>query len=432
MLTKFFTKLKKRWVVILVLLVAIPAAAFGAEYAYDTFRAYKTQVSTITKFGQTITIDGTKGDGYDHLVPTKTEEGFLSFISSSIGRLITGSCSADCTGKTCGQLNGCGNVCVNQTCGTGYTCSATGVCTANNTCGGKNCGLDTSGNVCGTCGAGKYCNNGYCEACSCDISDCGVDQCGNVCGDGSCFSPRKCLQAWSGGKAFSKCVFCTPNCVKGLCGSDGCGGYCGCEPGTACDGKTCIPCEPKCDGRVCGDDGCGGVCGECKEGESCVDNNYCSPTCTPKKCDGTFCGNDGCGGTCSCGSGKICGTDSKCYDCDAEKNCEGKSPCSSDGCGGTCGGVFCDTNKGDFCNEFLGECQPCTCDGKDCGDDGCGRACPNNCSEEQVCASPGGEGYLNYVCVECPNDGRQCGYSDCGRYYGPCDGGKNCIDGYCE
>lgn len=424
MLTKFFTKLKKRWVVILVLLVAIPAAAFGAEYAYDTFRAYKNQVSTITKFGRTITLDGTKGDGYDHLVPTKTEEGFLSFINSRIGQLISGSCSSDCTGKACGALNGCGEKCINQTCGAGYTCSALGVCTATNTCGTKNCGLDAAGNVCGTCAGGSYCNNGYCEPCSCIGGNCGYNQCGQPCG--SCTSPMECL--FNGSGYF--CTACTPNCDGLTCGSDGCGGFCACKEGMACDGKNCFACTPKCDGKKCGDDGCGGTCGSCdtKAGETCID--FSCQKCIPKSCDGSFCGDDGCGGSCSCGEGKICGADSKCYDCDPAANCEGKAPCAPDGCGGTCGGKICD--KGFVCNIFT-DCQPCTCDGKECGDDGCGNLC-GECPdpEGQICAPLTGEEYLNSMCVDCPNEGLKCGYSECGRYYGPCGTGENCVDGECK
>lgn len=424
MLTKILSKLKKYWIVILIVVVIAPALAFAADYALDTFRVYNTQISTISKFGRTITLDGTKGDGYDHLVPTKTEEGFLSFINSRIGQLISGSCSSDCTGKACGALNGCGEKCINQTCGAGYTCSEVGVCTATNTCGTKNCGLDSSGNVCGTCAVNSYCNNGYCQACSCGSSNCGNNQCGQSCG--SCTSPMECVLNTGG---YLNCVACTPKCDGTTCGSDGCGGYCGCREKEACSGGKCVPCTPKCDGKKCGDDGCGGSCGSCdtKAGESCI--NYSCQACTPKACDGKVCGDDGCGGTCSCGKEKICGADSQCYDCDPVANCDGKADCAPDGCGGTCGGKTCDA--GQVCNVFAG-CQECTCDEKECGDDGCGNPCGSCDPAEQICSSPWGEEYMKYRCVECPDEGLKCGYSECGRYYGPCGTKENCVNGECK
>lgn len=49
---------------------------------------------------------------------------------------------------------------------------------------------------------------------------------------------------------------CTPVCAGKPCGSDdGCGGTCGCAPGSLCHGGICRPCDVICDGNgtACGD-----------------------------------------------------------------------------------------------------------------------------------------------------------------------------------
>jgi len=68
---------------------------------------------------------------------------------------------------------------------------------------------------------------------------------------------------------------CVPTCGEGYCGSDGCGGECFCA-GVA---ETCFEnacCIPACDGVACGPmaDGCGGECG-CSEGQLCGDEGSC-------------------------------------------------------------------------------------------------------------------------------------------------------------
>ena len=445
MLNKFLSFFGKYWIAIIALVVVVPFSVFAAEQiGGKTYTKNSAIVSpnsgivTLTYFSKSITIDTSKLSGskyykagFSLLVPNATEAEFSSFLSSSFAAVLTGSCSSDCTGKACGALNGCGNVCKTGTCSTsGYTCSEAGVCTCVNTCGTKNCGVDTCGNVCGggTCADGSYCDNGTCATCSCTGDNCGFDQCGNACG--TCVSPRKCVQSWDK-DIFYQCIFCTANCAEGKCGSDGCGGYCGCEIGKACDATKgiCGPCSAKCDSKECGDDGCGGSCGTCKAGNICVAGKC--EVCEPAVCDGTTCGDDGCGGTCSCGEGMVCGVNSKCYACDPSANCVGKSDCAPDGCGGTCGGKVCD--EGMICNQFAG-CQACSCDGKSCGGDGCGEKSCGSCdTATQICTAPWGTAdYLNYNCVDCPNDGRECGYSECGRYYGPCTDGKTCIDGGCK
>lgn len=55
-------------------------------------------------------------------------------------------------------------------------------------------------------------------------------------------------------------VSCTPSCLPNTCGSDGCGGTCGCAAGAVCQTElTC--CTPNT--NTCGPDGCGGNRGPC-------------------------------------------------------------------------------------------------------------------------------------------------------------------------
>lgn len=101
-------------------------------------------------------------------------------------------------------------------------------------------------------------------------------------------------------------------------------------------------CVPDCAGRECGSDGCGSTCGHCPSGSDCV-ASICvlNVGCTPgvRQCAGTVaieCDDSGSGWQSveDCAqSGKSCqfGYCSGCV-----QNCDGKS-CGDDGCGGSCG-----------------------------------------------------------------------------------------------
>jgi hypothetical protein len=116
------------------------------------------------------------------------------------------------------------------------------------------------------------------------------------------------------------------------------------------DDLTC--CQPECgDGAECGEDGCGGVCGLCEGGPwvVCVLGQcVCKGTVCPKAC---------------CSQDEICDKQGSC--CTAQ--CQGKQ-CGDNGCGGVCG--LCPA--GGMCLD--GKCPP---PGKTCNDgntapwDGC-------------------------------------------------------------
>ena len=104
--------------------------------------------------------------------------------------------------------------------------------------------------------------------------------------------------------------------------------------------------------------------------------------------------------------------------------CDGKV-CGDDGCGGECG--TCDAGK--KCSDDQTECEDCTadCTDKICGDDGCGGTCDPGCGADEMCAA-------DQKSCDCKPDcdGKDCGDDGCGGECGPCTGGKACIANKCE
>jgi len=77
------------------------------------------------------------------------------------------------------------------------------------------------------------------------------------------------------------------------------------------------------------------------------------------------------------------------YACGCEPDCDGKM-CGNDGCGGSCG--TCNFNE--ICTSTTQQCCARQCTNKNCGSDGCGGdcgSCPQGefCSDDQVCVFPG-------------------------------------------
>ncbi len=211
-------------------------------------------------------------------------------------------CAPVCSGKHCGDSDGCGGTCSGP-CLNGLSCCAN-ACVA--------LGSDTS--HCGTCGkscaADETCSAGTCgTTCTpnCTGKRCGSDGCGGLCGSACPSDNPVCIQG--------TCQACAPNCPAGAaCGdSDGCGGRC---PGTCASGTCtagyCSTCVPSCVGKACGAaDGCGGKCttGSCKGG-TCGSDGTCGASCVPN-CAGKACGSNGCGGSCGiCVWPEICGDSS--------------------------------------------------------------------------------------------------------------------------
>ena len=84
--------------------------------------------------------------------------------------------------------------------------------------------------------------------------------------------------------------------------------------------------------------------------------------------------------------------------------CDGKE-CGDNGCGGQCG--MCGEGKRCNISTFVCECLP-NCDGKTCGDDGCGRTC--KCQNAGDVCNP-----ETKICECVPNcGGKVCGSDGCG------------------
>ena len=277
---------------------------------------------------------------------------------------------------------------------------------------------------------------------SCDGLECG-EYCGVNCG--SCPETEVCY--------LYQC--CVPQCDGKECGPNGCGGPCGeCGPGDECAAGSCVECKPKCEGKVCGPDGCGGECGVCKSQGQCVEGQCVADSCLGA-CGGQsqfecFCDNqclelndccpdfcevcpdvceepeDNCNGIgwTGCCDGKVikyCDNgELKEQDCTTDPKCGWKTgqqnyyDCGTDGAEDPSGDNPLDCSK---------VCQG-DCEGKDCGDDGCGGSCgdcagPSEiCTDQAVCCTP--------VC-----DGKECGPGGCGGNCGECEEGLNCDGGMC-
>ena len=244
----------------------------------------------------------------------KTTTGNLAdtYYTDSAEEEISENCTADCTGKECGD-NGCGGVCGTCSASTPYcvqgecsaeageeencTCAAT-TCigsTCDNGIGGSclgelqsdcnnnqiMCGTSLNGcGSCGTCDTGYYCNEGICSP-NCLLSDCGTRECGPLPGKSYC-GTNFCGSCTIGGEtcndSIGVCFTCVPDCSGRECGVDPvCGtscGSCNSTAGETCNvtSGVCSVCVPDCSGKECGTESvCGSICGTCDTaaGEYC-------------------------------------------------------------------------------------------------------------------------------------------------------------------
>lgn len=368
-------------------------------------------------------------------------------------------CTPGCAGKACGS-DGCGGQC--GECQGSDECVA-GQCVAcQPDCAGKECGPDSCGGTCGECAGEAECMEGACVLYSCVGScggqspfDCYCDnQCmefGDCCDD-VCFACPDVCEGGCNGIGWEGC--CDGETVKWCqndelyeedcsgkpaCGWDQKEGYYTCETTGGVDPAGEHPlscadvCFPNCFGKECGDDGCGGSCGDCLgKWAVCTSEGHCCES----SCKDKVCGSDGCGGSCglceeglSC-DGTVCveGIPAGCYQSEDA------------GCGG-CGCEACVVDKDDYCGQqswdslcatmcadLCGADCPCIsdCDGKECGDDGCGSIC-GECEEGLFCT---GAGKCSDECFgSCA--GKECGDDGCSESCGECKTGQHCSEGQC-
>ncbi|TNF29614.1 MAG: hypothetical protein EP329_15370 [Deltaproteobacteria bacterium] len=103
-------------------------------------------------------------------------------------------------------------------------------------------------------------------------------------------------------------------------------------------------------------------------------------------------------------------------------SCDGKV-CGDDGCGNSCGS--CASNA--TCE--AGQCvitPACTCGGAVCGFDNCGNSC-GTCPSGQTCNG----GQCSGGTTTCSCGGALCGYDNCGNLCGTCQSGWTCSGGTC-
>jgi hypothetical protein len=375
-------------------------------------------------------------------------------------------------------------------CGEGKVCHEQACCEAAENCAGLECGGDLCGGSCGKCDDGLDCTSDSCVDGLC-LFDIGPEAC--VIG-AACFTagllnlqnlcercePEANKEDWSTLEEGSDCgedsvchggVCCDIQCGGKVCGDDGCGGSCGdCGCGEECEAGACF--FTACQGLECGDDGCGGSCGNpCNDGIECTADICVEGLCHAVVPSG-FCAVDGAcapsgseqlGNPCKmcdpgqddlswielengleCGVGKVC-ADGIC--CDLTANCEGKE-CGDNGCGGDCGS--CDDDL--ICT--VDSCQEWQC---------AHQVEPFFCAIGDQCVTAGAENADN-MCLECrPDDdgwawspledgaacelfdaicflgdcclpaceGADCGDDSCGGICGQCDVGQVCIAGIC-
>ena len=252
-------------------------------------------------------------------------------------------------------------------------------------CEGRECGPDGLGGSCGECPQGETCS--HTGACVADASSCGDKACdeGETCASCPDDCGCSCGEVCQGEDAEAACIFTA--CEGKVCGDDGCGGGCGeCAEGEACaeDGAACVPITGDCGDATCSP---GETCGTCPADCPCGCGEACQgepggEACVFTACEGRICGPDGCDGSCGdCPNGEICGEDGL--------TCANPLPdCGDESCGAGehCGNcpLDCACGCGEDCQGDA--CVFVACEGKACGDDGCGESC-GQCDPDDPCAS---------------------------------------------
>jgi len=377
-------------------------------------------------FAQGSAVSCPSGSSPDTFSGCQCNPGTFFDYSTGVCGSPTNACSGvpaagECSGST---LSKCVNGSVQTTdcAGIGKACAFDSI-TQQYTCSGDSggCGNVTATKTCYG-DVLKWCDNGSVQTQNCPFF-------GQVCSNGQCTTPDSS---------------CTPNCGGKACGDDGCGGVCGvCGAGEQCDGAgQCQAASPEACGAITVVGECNGdTLSWCDNGNlvviNCASNNApcvfddsnqyydcgeaqssgggpCGAVTVEGQCDGqvlNYCDEEGVLQTYDCaGLNATCAFD----DANNYYNClgAGSGACNGITFQGECQDdtvLWCDndtlqsitcTDASKVCgwsetNDFydcidpsgLGTCVP-ACDGKTCGDDGCGGVC-GTCADSQSCSASG-------------------------------------------
>jgi hypothetical protein len=334
------------------------------------------------------------------------------------------SCTDDnpCTVDSCSPTKGCLHAAVAGPCSDGDPCTGIDTCQAGICVPGEKLDCD-DGNPCtkdsctaqgqclheavaascedgNPCTVGDSCKAGQCAAGSalaCDDQD--------VCTTDSCTPEIGCVHTLNSAPCDDGSICTTgDHCHLGECISSG---EIPCNDNNPCTADSCDP-----------DNGCQYVptAGDCDDGNPCTENDACSggqclggsaPNCDDSNpCTDDVCnGPEGCShtfNTLPCDDNNACTIGDVCKQGVCSNTgalpCDDSNPCTSDSCDPDAGCAYVATN-GNCPNGHCenGECKldcEADCNGKQCGDDGCGGSCggceeiPNGvCTQNHVCAA---------------------------------------------
>ena len=230
-------------------------------------------------------------------------------------------------------------------------------------------GANCKNKECGDDGCG-----GWCGECPDDTLDCTVA----ICQDGKCSHVPDSVHCLVSGECVASGILNPDNSCETCNPTRSVADWIAVADGTPCaEGEQfecqlgkCL-CKPDCKSNECGPDGCDGVCGECDDGVDCTADDCVQGKCVHEVED-TFCLIE-----LECVPEGTAKPGNSCQACLPDLSSAGWSPVED---GQPCPGGAQNLCKSGDCKCFA------ACDGKECGDDGCGSVC-GQCPAGQPCQS---------------------------------------------